>query len=392
MSNYTDTFFGIPSFDFEYEKKSLIDNLNWYKSLSVEEFTFAKKWDELQFYKNFATESSRVKAKIWKPTDINDEKLTVKEIEDLNPKVVMVNKKHLDDDWNMLRLFCHTMEFNQTPGRFIKLLITDSNDRYLGILSVASDVITISVRDSYIGWTQENRLKDGKLTNSAIGSCIMATQPFGYNFLGGKLAACLVTSEVVRNAWKNTYNDTLVGMTTTSLYGSFSMYNNLKWWHKCGSTKGKILIKPDEKIYQTWHQWIKDNKSEEYEKKMTQKEGVSGPVTSAKLRVIQMMYDACNIKGGDYVHGYARGTYFSSFYENTRDFLCNKISEDKLVKKELFKNDKNAILDWWKPKAIERYKKLKLENRLNNDVLFYNKMLNMTYEESKKYYFDSVGR
>jgi hypothetical protein len=391
-NNYTETFFGIRGFDFESEKKRLIDNLEWYKSLSVEEHTFAKKYDELQFYKNYAADSSRVKAKIWVPDDINDEKSTIKQIEELKPKVVVVNKPYLETDWNMLRVFCHTMDFNQTPGRFIKLLISDSNDRYLGILSVASDVITIGSRDKYIGWTSENRLNDGKLTHSAIGSCIMATQPFGYNFLGGKLTACLVTSETVRNAWKKIYNDVLVGMTTTSLYGSYSMYNNLKWWHKCGSTTGKILIKPDEKIYQVWHDWIKTNKSTEYEKKLTQKEGVSGPVTSAKLRIIQMIFDSCGIKTSHYTHGYERGSYSSLFYENSKDFFCNKISLDKLVMKPLFKNGDKSILEWWKPKAIERYKKLKQENRLKSDVLFYNKMLNMTYDEAKSYYFNEVGR
>ena len=112
---------------------------------------------------------------------------------------------NLDIDWIMLRTYVHTMAYDQTPGRFIKILITDGNKdnpRYLGAVSMSSDVITITDRDNYIGWTPDQKLKDKKLNNSAIGSCIMATQPFGYNFLGGKLVAALVTGETVRNLWK----------------------------------------------------------------------------------------------------------------------------------------------------------------------------------------------
>jgi hypothetical protein len=363
--------------------------------MSVEEATFYKKWEEMREYHNFASRSDDVRCKIWKPTDLNNEELTLKELDDLNPTIVHVETEQQELDWLMLRVFCHTMEFSQTPGRFLKFLITDGNaerTRYLGAVSVSSDVITIKDRDSYIGWTSENKLDDRRLVYSAIGSCIMSTQPFGYNFLGGKLVACLVTSSVVRNVWKKLYDQTLVGMTTTSLYGSYSMYNSLKWWHKCGTSAGKIPIKPDDKVYETWHEWIKNNRKVEYDKKMTQKENISGPVTGAKQRVISMMFQELNLKTHEYVHGYERGVYYSCFYENTKDFLCNKITDDKLVMKKLFADDTKSIFDWWKPKAKDRYLKLKSENNLKKDVLYYNSMMDMTYQHAKSKFFQEVGR
>jgi hypothetical protein len=382
-------------FDYELEKKKFIDNMNVLKSMSVEEATFYKKWEEMREYHNFASRSDDVRCKIWKPTDLNNEELTLKELDDLNPTIVHVETEQQELDWLMLRVFCHTMEFSQTPGRFLKFLITDGNaerTRYLGAVSVSSDVITIKDRDSYIGWTSENKLDDRRLVYSAIGSCIMSTQPFGYNFLGGKLVACLVTSSVVRNIWKKLYDQTLVGMTTTSLYGSYSMYNSLKWWHKCGTSAGKIPIKPDDKVYETWHEWIKNNRKVEYDKKMTQKENISGPVTGAKQRVISMMFQELNLKTHEYVHGYERGVYYSCFYENTKDFLCNKITDDKLVMKKLFADDTKSIFDWWKPKAKDRYLKLKSENNLKKDVLYYNSMMDMTYQHAKSKFFQEVGR
>ena len=388
-------FFQIDDFPYDVEKQKFIDNMNYLKSMNVEEATFYKKWEEVREYRNFASRSDDVKYKIWKPTDIYNEELTLKELDELNPTMVHVETEQQELDWLMLRVFCHTMEFSQTPGRFLKFLITDGNSertRYLGAVSVSSDVITITDRDKYIGWTPKNKLEEGKLTHSAIGSCIMSTQPFGYNFLGGKLVACLVTSSVVRDVWKKLYNQTLVGMTTTSLYGSYSMYNSLKWWHKCGTSTGKIPIKPDDHVYQIWHDWIKENKSEEYTKKMTQKDDVSGPVTGAKQRVISMIFQELNIKTQNYVHGYERGVYYSSFYENTKEFLQNKVNEDQLVMKKLFFDDKKAILDWWKVKAKDRYLKLKSENNLKKDILYYNYIIDMSYNTAKSNFFQEFGR
>jgi hypothetical protein len=162
------------------------------------------------------------------------------------------------------------------------------------------------------------------------------------------------------------------------------MYNGIPWWHKCGSSSGKILIKPDQSCYETWHQYIKDNRKEEYIKAMTQKEGVSGPVTGAKLRVLSMIMDACKVKQKDYVHGYERGVYYSSFYKNTREFLQNKITEKDLIIQPRIQGNIQSIMDWWKPKAINRFRKLFLENNVKDSVLFYLPMCKMKYEEAKE--------
>jgi hypothetical protein len=389
-------FFDAGEFEFELEKSKFIKNIDYLKSMSAEEQTFYKKWVEVQTYKDYLNKSGVVKAKIWTPTDITNIDLTIKELENLNPTIVHVTAgSPYEHDWLMLRLFCHTMEYAQTPGRFIKLLITDGNvdnPRYLGAVSISSDVIVITDRDDYIGWTADNKLKDKRLVHSAIGSCIMSTQPFGYNFLGGKLVAALITTSKTREIWKKLYDEELVGMTTTSLYGSYSMYNSLKWWHKCGSSTGKMMIKPDDSVYEVWHQWIKDNRTEQYNKAMTQKEGVSGPVTGAKTRVINMIFQTLGIKSSDYTHGYERGVYYSCFYENTKEFLQNKITEKDLKLKELFKKDVQGVLDWWKPKAIERYKKLHGEGNIKSDILYYNKMIGITYDEAKSKFFNEVGR
>jgi len=394
--NHADNFFDIPVFDYDNEKQKFIDNMNFLKKMEVTEQTFYKKWYEVQNYRKLISNSSLVKAKIWYPIDINDEVSTVKELESMNPTIELVSTDSQENDWLMLRLFCHTMEFSQTPGRFLKFLIHDGNEfnkRYLGAVSVSSDIISINDRDKHIGWKSDDKLKGNKrINNSSIGSCIMSTQPFGYNFLGGKLVACMVTSSTVRDIWMRLYNNVLAGMTTTSLYGGYSMYNSLKWWHKCGESAGKIPIKPDDTFYETWHHWLQINKKDKYIKAMTQKEGVSGPVTCAKQRTISMIFSELGMRTSNYTHGYQRGVYYSSFYENTKEFLSNKISEEELKIKPLFKDDKKSILDWWVPKAVKRYVSLKNEKRLKSDILYYNSMIGMNYNEAKEKFFNEVGR
>ena len=391
-------------FNFEENKKKLIADLDWLVHLEVEEFTFRKKWEEMQFLNDDIKDFyNQAKAKIWTPTDLNNEELTIKEINELQPKTVLVSGDYYELLWTVLRYYCSSAEYNQAPGRFFKfLMVDDITGKVLGISSVASDVICISDRDEYIGWTPEDKLQHKRLKHSAIGTTIVPTQPFGTNFLGGKLIAALVTSSVVRNAWESKSGSgvgcKLVGMTTTSLYGNskknFSMYNGLKWWKPVGLSKGKVPIKPYEKGYYDWHQWLKQSKDfkDEYVKAMTQKEGIKGPVTGAKMRVLNMIFKACKIRQSSYCHGNCRGVYYSCFYENTKDFLCGKITEDKLVMKSLFKDDTNAILEWWRPKSVQRYLRLKSEGRLNPEKLFYNEMTGMPYEEAKNLYLGELGR
>ena len=57
-----------------------------------------------------------------------------------------------------------------------------------------------------------------------------------------------------------------------------------------------------------------------------------------------------------------------------------------------FENYNDYIMNWWKPKAIRRYKKLLSENRIKPEKLFYSDILNTTWEDTKERYLSEVGR
>lgn len=380
-------------FNFYTEKQRLVQDLNSLKSLSVEEFTFRKKFEEIKTVSGeLADLTIQAKSQIWRPRDIHDETSTISEISHLRPRMVMVSDADDVALWTALRTYCTTAEYNQCPGRRINFLLRDENsDKVLGFAQIASDVPSLLARDEFIGWTNEHKFERERLQHSAIGSVIVPTQPFGPNFLGGKLLAALATSQTVRNAWVKPPKGKakprkLVGMTTTSLYGSPSIYNSLKWWKAVGHSAGAVPITPSVEVYKTWCDWMREHRSMEYHDIMNDGR------TSPKSALLELLFKTVGIKGSSFDHGFRRGVYFASFYENTKDFLCGRIGEEKLVMKPLFTRDTEAILEEWRPKAIGRYKKLKAENRLNPDRLFYSDMAEMDYETAKAKYLPQVGR
>ena len=386
-----------PAFDYDVEKGKFIENMDYLSSMPVEEQTLYKKWQEWNY--DLATSMKRKAGlalhydALWMPKDIQNKEQTIKEIEDLEPYVEIVDDSKESTRWTEIRKLIHTMSFDANPGRNVKIYIKDRvSGKILGMISLASDVTSLGVRDTYIGWTQDNKYKDGKLNHTTIASTIVCTQPLGYNFLGGKLIACMATSEVVRKHWKEKYGQTLIAVGTTSLYGIHSQYNGIPHFKTLGESAGKVATKPDDSVYEGWHHWIKENKSEEYAIQTAEKEGVDGPATGVKQKVINMIFKEVGIKASHYQHGFKRGVYFAQMYENGNEFLRNEITEDQLIMKDKFVDSDKYTMKWWKPKAIKRYEKLHEEGRIKPESLFYLDIIGMSWEDCKEKYLKEVGR
>jgi len=390
-------------FNFDMGKKLLISNLDLLHGMSVEESTLYKKWSE--FNDDLHTSMKRLPVlqsyfdTIWTPTDIMDKDLTIKEILSLQPYV------ELTDDtirWTDIRKLISSMEFTPNPGRNVKAFVKDRvSGKLLGVISLGSDVTSLGVRDKFIGWTKDNKFKDGKLNNTAIGTSIVPTQPLGFNFLGGKLIAALTTSPIFRSEWETKYNNTLVAVGTTSLYGASSQYNGIPHFKTLGESAGKVNIKPDDKFYDPWHQWLKETHSDWYKKNISDERernganmgyGTNGPVSGVKQKIIGKIFKECGIKNDTYHHGFKRGVYFAPMYENGNQYLCNKIEVKDLVMKPKFVEGDDYTIRWWKDKAIKRYTTLHTEMRLKDETLFYSNIIGMQWEDCKEKYLKDIGR
>jgi len=396
-----------PEFIFEDEKRKLIENMDYLMTMTVEEQTLYKKWVALQ-------EDSMIRDKPhistlydtqWKPTDINNKEQTIKEIDELDPYIEIV-----EDDaaagtkWTYLRRMIHTMSWTANPGRNVKIFIKDrTSGKLLGLVSLASDVTSMGVRDNYIGWKKEDKFVNGKLNYTTIASTIVCTQPLGYNFLGGKLTAMMTTVPEVREFWKRKYGQTLIAVGTTSLYGIHSQYNGIPHFKTLGESAGKISLKPDDEFYEPWHQWIKQNRAEWYEKAITNErirngksmgtgKGASGPVSGIKQKILGQIFKECGIKQSAYHHGFKRGVYLAMMYENGPEFLRSEIEESELVMKKKFVEGQENINKWWKRQATKRYSKLHDAGKLKTEHLFYLDGLGTTWEEFKAQRLSEVGR
>jgi len=138
-------------------------------------------------------------------------------------------------------------------GRQITIGVKENNtDKWIGFIRLASPVLMIKPRNEVFGdvvrATQVNR----SMLNGAI---IVPVQPFGYNYLGGKLLTLISCSHYVRDLWQEKYQEKVEPcyMETTSLYGDLkgvSQYDGLKPFMRYGSmTESNIFLFPSEEVY-----------------------------------------------------------------------------------------------------------------------------------------------
>jgi len=363
-------------------KKLLRLNFEVLQKMTVPEITLYKKWQEINA-KEWSTEEKQriweVGMSLWTPKNPDDYKK-------LEVGIIPVENKTDSLTWTILRVFCHTMPWNQNVGRIIRYIIWDKKTKtYLGVLSMASDFISLLPRDNHIGWTFEQRTKEKMLNYTSMGSTIAPTQPLGFSYLGGKLAALCLCSDRVVDVWNNRYKEPLISITTTSLYGSFSQYNGLKYWRKCGTTEGKIPLEPSDDVYQKIRKWVKEKYPNDFEKLTVNKEKV---LSRPKARMLAFAYGKLGISVPN--NSAPRGVYYCKLFENSNNFLSKKTTE---IGKKSFDNRLEVLVDLWKKKYAEkRVTNLLKDGRYNKNFLYYEDLIGMDWKETRKKYLSEVGR
>ncbi len=373
-------------------KQLLEDNFAYLTKMSVREYTLYRKWIDIQkkynslipkestfddFFENeddnSCHEIETIKNNIWVPRNPDDYK-------DLQPRLVFATNNEYTRTWQILRDFCHSAIWHQSPGRLFKYyVIDDVTQKFIGMLSMGSDFISIGGRDDYIGWSRDIRLQ-GKLKNTLMCSTIAAVQPLGFNYNGGKLIALLAASSDIADKWEERYNDKLVGCSTTSLYGGGSMYNRLKYWRKCKSSAGEMAIEPSEDVWDIARVWLRNNHPELIPVTPPGKQILSHP----KFKYLSEIYKVCGIKVPK--NNAPRGVYWNDLYTDTREFLRGEIPE---VTQKRYDNSTESLTELWKTTyASKRVKNILKSDRWSNDVLFYDDMLTLTWEGVKEKYLE----
>ena len=305
----------------------------------------------------------------------------------------------LTEKWNCLRTMTHSQKNSSNIGRNLHYIVRDKvTGKYLGVICITGDFIDLTPRDEYIGWDREYKTNSGKLNNSAIGSSILPTQPLGFNYTGGKLMALLCCADEIQKQWEENYGDKLVGMTTTSLYGKsktggLSQYDRLKHWKKMGYSQGSLSFEMTKNTERAMLDYAEHHFNERYFLLyVAKRENGQTLKRDHRNRMRQFMYSQLKIPKELQKSDHQRGIYYSTFYNNSREFLRGEIDESKLVKS--FDGSVEALTQLWKEKyAAKRINNLMNAERQNlTETLFYDDIIGMTWEECKQKYLGDVGR
>jgi hypothetical protein len=398
---------GFKHIDTEDVKTRLITDLTKASSMDVREYTLYQKWSEVKErypLKSSSTlfgepvmenpgqndEIDLVKSNFWMPTSPDD-------YANLQPTMRLSNGVGAER-WNAIRTFSSTMKNNSNIGRNLFYIVEDKvTGKYLGVICISSDFLDLTPRDSAIGWPREIKTQGNMINHTAIGSTIVPLQPLGFNYMGGKLLALLCLSDTVQKDWKERYGDTLVGVTTTSLYGNtksngLSQYDGLEHWNKMGFSSGSVAFEPTRQTVNMVYDWVKENYTEKYFQWWEAKNPKGLPLKrDHKNRTLNFAYSKLGIPKELIRTEHQRGIYFSPLYDNTFEYLRKEIGDDKLVKS--FDTSEQALTDIWKTKyAKGRISMLKKKNNVSFESLFYDDLIYLSWEETKAKYLPQVGR
>jgi hypothetical protein len=212
--------------------------------------------------------------------------------------------------------------------------------------------------------------------SAMMGFVIVPAQPFGFNYLGGKLLAGICTSHEVREIVNKKYGMNLCLFETTSLYGSsktVSQYDGMKPYIRYkGLTDSDFIPMMHGKPYEDLRNFVEDKIGDIVD------EDVSSKKLKTTMRIIALTKSA--LKGQPEAAAFLetidnakklteqKRYYISDYgYKNMVDYVNCKT--DMLIPGENYeKHNLVNLIAWWKNKASNRFDTLKNENRLRTEL------------------------
>lgn len=305
---------------------------------------------------------------------------------DLPPDVMDLEVVELDNHtWdNCINMISSHSNMVSIPGKSLKLAVKEKNtNKFVGFMRFGSPVINCKPRNDLLG-----NVPDLKIFNKTaiMGFVIVPCQPFGYNYLGGKLLAALCCSHEVREKLNKKYDMNLVMFETTSLYGNTkgaSMYDGMKPMLRYkGNTMSDFIPMLHGKPYLDMVKYVEDiiGKGE------LVPEGASSrklKMTTGIIGLVKKALDGEDLEKFKLTIANAKNLteqkrYYVSNYgiENYIDIVNGKT--DKIIKAPNYdRYYDNELIEWWRKLASKRYNKLIQEGRLRKDLEVWTKDSNI---------------
>ena len=272
----------------------------------------------------------------------------------------------------------HAVE-SSIPGKSIKWMVYEKNtNKIAGFIRLGSPTINSKPRNNFLGKpldTLNTKVMKRFNDSTIMGFIIVPTQPFGFNYLGGKLLAAICCSHLTKNTLDKKYGGPFCMFETTSLYGStksVSQYDGMKPFlrHK-GETVSDFAPLINDDNFHRLNDWFKERNGEPLidpqassRKLKTQTKMISIIKTSLKgvdddayNKFCQIFLDAKNLTE-------QKRAYMSDYgFDNVKEYL--NMETDVLRKKDNFdRYSFDGVVDWWRKKSANRFKTLKSDGRL----------------------------
>ena len=280
---------------------------------------------------------------------------------------------------NLLRAVSSHNNESNIPGRELRWMIFEKKTQScLGFIRFGSPTINSKPRNLWLGQAPNLSIFN---RHAAMGFVIVPSQPFGYNYLGGKLLALLCCSHYARETLNEVFEKDIALFETTSLYGSTtdaSQYDGLKPFMRYkGLTESKFLpLLHDEAFHRLHDRFTVWNNNQP----LTDKKASSKKM-KRQTKMISITRNSLKEYGMDekleqfnsvietaLSLTQKKRTYFCEYgYSNVREVILGE--QEELVRGPNW--DKfylENIIAWWKKKATKRYEKLKAEDRFRTKV------------------------
>jgi hypothetical protein len=280
----------------------------------------------------------------------------------------------------------HAVEVS-VPGKSVKWVVYEKNTgKIAGFIRLGSPTINSKPRNMFLGKPLDTMSKEvmKRFNDSTImGFIIVPTQPFGFNYLGGKLLAAICCSHLTKDTLDKKYGGPFCMFETTSLYGSTkssSQYDGMKPFlrHK-GETVSDFAPLINDDNYHRLKDWFESKNGEPL---------IDPEASSRKLKTQTKMISIikASLKGVDddayakFVQTYldAKGlteqkrAYMSDYgFDNVKEYM--NMETDELRKKDNYdRYSFDGVVDWWRKKASNRFENLKADGRLRTELETWN--------------------
>ena len=270
------------------------------------------------------------------------------------------------------------------PGRHIRYMLYEKNTNTIaGFIRLGSPVMSIRPRNQYLDGVvgMNGNISLSTFNKHSInGFIIVPAQPFGFNYLGGKLLAGLCCTAEVKEHLDSKYDMNTCLFETTSLYGSskqLSQYDGMKPFIRFkGLTDSSFSPNMHDGVFLDFNKWF----TEKNDGVRIVDPTVSGRKMKTQMRMISIIKQS--LKEHDeqeykkFVEFHKESTnlneqkrfFISTYgYENVPQIIRGE--ETELRKAPNFdRYTQQGILDWWRPKAARRYEQLKKDGRLRTSL------------------------